>query len=240
MNTAHLTSDYVERLAMMGTFLGVKSDEAAKAVGDLIRSSLVHDLAAAVEGVPEFSNARFAGIEAFSLFRTMLYVIVRLLRPSVMLETGVLNGFGSAFILQAMAHNEHGRLISIDMPLNDDSLKDQGSFALPKGKKPGWAVPKRLRARHDIRLGRAEQLLPAVLAECAPDIFMHDSDHTYTHLMMEISFVWPHMKRGLIIVDNVEQNSAFANFSAATGRPSMVISSYDTLQRRWQHGLLLR
>jgi hypothetical protein len=240
MNTRRLTSDYAGRLVTMGTFLGANSDEVAKAVGDLVGSGLVYDLALAVEGVPEFSNARFADIEAFSLFRTMLYVIVRLLRPSVMLETGVLNGFGSAFSLQAMAHNERGRLISIDLPLNDDSLKDQGSFALPKGKKPGWAVPKRLRARHDMRLGPAEQLLPAALAEGAPDIFMHDSDHAYTHLMMEISFVWAHMKRGLIIVDNVEQNSAFADFSAATGRPNMVISSYDTSQRRWQHGLLLR
>lgn len=241
MTSDTVKSSYAARLFETGRFLGFEPDVVTAAVDDLCRGDLVASLAEAVRDVPEFSKARFADIDALSLFRTMLYVIVRLAKPAVMVETGVLNGFGSSFILQAMADNNHGRLVSIDLPLKDLSLFEQGSSPLPKGKEPGWAIPASLRRRHELRLGPAERLLPEfVLADGGPDIFMHDSDHAFTHLIMELSFMWSHMKQGLLIVDNVEQNDAFSSFAAATGRPSMVVSSYDRPDRRWQHGLLQR
>lgn len=241
MTSELVKSSYATRLLETGRFLGFQADVVAAAVDDLCAGDLVPSLAEAVRGVPEFSKARFVDIDSFSLFRTMLYVVVRLLRPTVMVETGVLNGFGTAFILQAMADNNHGRLVSIDLPLKDLSLFEQGSVPLPKGKEPGWAVPASLRLRHDLRMGPAERLLPEfVLADGGPDIFMHDSDHAFIHLIMELSFMWSHMKQGLLIADNVEQNDAFSRFAAATGRPSLVVSSYDRPDRRWQHGLLQR
>src|SRR4029077_9820456 len=44
---------------------------------------------------------------------SLLYGVVRLLRPSVVVETGVFDGISSAMILRAMARNRFGTLVSI-------------------------------------------------------------------------------------------------------------------------------
>jgi len=46
----------------------------------------------------------------------ILYVIVRLLKPEKVVETGVAAGVSSAFILEAMDDNGIGTLYSIDLP----------------------------------------------------------------------------------------------------------------------------
>ena len=73
-----------------------------------------------------------------------------------------------------------------------------------------------------------------------PDIFMHDSDHSFTHMIMEVSLVWAHMEKGLVIADNVEQNDAFQVFARATDAPYLVVSSFDEPTRKWLHGLLVK
>src|SRR5665213_1629896 len=47
-----------------------------------------------------------------------LYLLVRLRRPSLVVETGVANGISSTSILLALAKNGHGRLVSIDVDEN--------------------------------------------------------------------------------------------------------------------------
>jgi hypothetical protein len=232
---------YVHSLTPVAQLLHSPPELIEKIVGDLQESSLVARLSQSVADVSLFAEAKFEGIESFSLFRTMLYTVVRLTRPTLFIETGVLNGFSSAFILQAMKDNDHGRLISIDLPSRGLNLDCQGTADLPDGKEPGWAIPEYLRARHELRLGRAERLLPEfVLTHGAPDIFMHDSDHSFTHMIMEVSLVWAHMEKGLVIADNVEQNDAFQVFARATGEPYLVVSSFDEPTRKWQHGLLVK
>jgi hypothetical protein len=232
---------YVSKLAPVARLLDCDPDLVAELVEDLRRSELVYNLQAQCEGVPEFSSARFQDIDAFSLFRTFLYVLVRLKRPGVFCETGVLNGFSSAFILQAMAHNGSGKLVSIDLPSRDLKLLDQGTADLPAGKEPAWAIPDSLRGRHELRLGRAERLLPEyILANGAPDIFMHDSDHSWPHVMMEISLVWAHMREGLVIVDNTEINDAAPLFAKSAGARYLEVASWDDAARKWRHGLLVK
>ena len=45
-----------------------------------------------------------------------LYAIFRHLRPQVAVETGVANGFSTAFALLALDHNGEGHLHSVDLP----------------------------------------------------------------------------------------------------------------------------
>ena len=45
-----------------------------------------------------------------------LYALVRNLRPRIAVETGVCNGFSTAFVLLGLARNEEGELHSIDLP----------------------------------------------------------------------------------------------------------------------------
>lgn len=189
--------------------------------------------------LPEFRQANLTDLESFSLYRTMLYNLVKKSKPTLIIETGVLNGFSSAFILQALADNNHGMLISIDLPHNSGEYEEQGTFLLPRGQSPGWAIPNRLRSRHEIHLGKAESLLPKIIEEKgAPDIFLHDSDHRYPHMMMEISFAWSRMTHGIIASDNIEQNSAFLDFAQGVSAPHAIVSSYNSPERVWQHGLM--
>jgi predicted O-methyltransferase YrrM len=229
---------FVERLWPLADLLGTTHSDTSRYVSDLEASPLMADLRAQVRGMEEFSQVELDTIDKFHLFRTMLYVAVRALKPKVFLETGVLNGFSSAFILQAMADNGHGRLVSIDLPLQDTSLFEQGTAPLLKGKEPGWAIPAQLRARHDLRLGDARKLLPAyLLSERPPDIFMHDSDHAYDHLMFELSLAWVSLQRGsFIVVDNVELNAGFDDFCRGVGHPGLVVHSYNGPSRFWSHG----
>jgi len=63
----------------------------------------------------------------------LLYVVVRLMKPDVVVETGVGAGKSSAFILKAMEKNGKGVLHSIDLPDEKQSS--------------GWIVQDDLRSR---------------------------------------------------------------------------------------------
>ena len=57
--------------------------------------------------------------------RLLLYVLVRLLNPDTVIETGVAGGASSTAILQALQDNRHGgKLFSIDRPTAGELLRD--------------------------------------------------------------------------------------------------------------------
>jgi len=96
-------------------------------------------------------------------------------------ETGVHDGLSSALILRALARNERGELVSVDLP----------SIDLPTGA-PGWLVPESLRSGWSLRLGDARRLLPEVAERYARvDVFIHDSDHAREHREFEFRTMKP-------------------------------------------------
>jgi predicted O-methyltransferase YrrM len=98
------------------------------------------------------------------------YAIVRIVRPNLVLETGVHDGLSSALILRAMSRNDRGRLVSVDLPDFDLPISVDG---------PGWLIPSDLRSRWRLCLEDSRRVLPALAREYAPiDIFIHDSDHS--------------------------------------------------------------
>ncbi|MEM4483260.1 MAG: hypothetical protein QXS19_05035 [Candidatus Methanomethylicia archaeon] len=46
----------------------------------------------------------------------LLYCLIRLIRPAIVVETGVASGIFSLSILQALNCNDYGHLYSIDLP----------------------------------------------------------------------------------------------------------------------------
>ena len=190
--------------------------------------------------VPNFSGVYFESVSRMHVYRCLLYLLTRVLRPEIFVETGVQNGMSSAFILQAMEHNGCGALHSIDRPPIQQYILDQGTPALPKDKSPGWIIPSYLRHRHRLVLGAAEVQLPILMAELPRvDVFVHDSDHSYSHVMFEIGLAWHYLTEGgCILVDNIEQSAAFSDFARGVGAPSFVVSSFDGPDRVWQHGIL--
>jgi len=127
------------------------------------------------------------------------YVTIKLLEPDIVVETGVWGGVSSWTMLHAMNEIGKGRLISIDFPTPNTEL-------LPE---VGYLVPDNLRDRWDLRIGFAEQLLPAVLAEVGLiDVFQHDSRHSYTNQLREYRTAWPYLSEGGLLISDDVSNDA--------------------------------
>jgi predicted O-methyltransferase YrrM len=165
------------------------------------------------------------------------YVLSR--RPALVVETGVANGYSSAVILAALAKNGFGHLVSIDYPSyrettrqirfdlrhfawgwNGRSFRRVGSYLLgrrhylPRGQDPGWAVPPELRRHWSLRQGQSMRILERE-GSLRPDVFLHDSDHSYANMSAEFEWAWPRLKPGgLLLSDNVDWNPAWSDFTA--------------------------
>jgi hypothetical protein len=139
-----------------------------------------------------------------------IYALVRLLRPEIMVETGVADGTTSAYILQALEDNRSGHLYSIDVP----------SERLPPGTTPGWIVGESLRRRWTLQIGPSSQLLEPLLRELGQiDVFLHDSLHTYDNMLFEYRAAWPFLKTdGLFLSHDVGRNAAFFDFAREVGQ----------------------
>jgi len=122
-----------------------------------------------------------------------LYAIVRTLRPAVAVETGVANGFSTAFLLQALHANGDG---------------------------PGWLIPDALRDRWTLHLGRSQDELPPLLERLGTiDFFMHDSEHSYDCMWFEFNAAWPCLRDGGVLVsDDVNSTPAFPQFAGEVSR----------------------
>jgi predicted O-methyltransferase YrrM len=193
-----------------------------------------------IRNVPEFGGKQFTSVSEMRAYRSLLYLVARAATPETFIETGVLNGMSSSFILLGLHHAGTGTLHSIDLPPVDQRIIDQGTIPLPAGRQPGWIIPDYLRPRHDLRLGPAERLLPELLGELGRvDVFLHDSDHSYQHIAFELGAAWRYLASGgHALVDNVEQNAAFADFARGVGATSLVVSTFDGPDRVWQHGVM--
>lgn len=220
---------------------GVSEDALAGYVADLRADDrFLSSINAAIRDVPEFGGKQFTDVAEMRVYRVMLYLAARALKPRTFIETGVHNGMGSAFILLGLEHNGAGRLVSFDLPPDEQRIIDQGTNVMPNAKPQGWIIPDWLRHRHDLRLGRAELLLPPFLDQLdeAIDVFLHDSDHCYSHMMVEMGLAWPKTSiGGWIMADNVEQNSSLFDFAKGVGSEAYVVSSFDGPDRTWQHGM---
>jgi hypothetical protein len=192
-------------------------------LGELHASPLPRQFERIVADEPTFAKKRFDSIWQLRFYRIWVYALVRELRPAVFVETGVLHGMLSAFVLEAMRVNGHGRLISIDLPSYADrgpANVDGYQGLLPPGREPGWLVPDELRERWDLRLGPSLELLPGVIDETAGqlDVFLHDSDHTHETMSGEFALAWPALNPGgALIADDSTDNSAFAELCERVG-----------------------
>ena len=147
-----------------------------------------------------------------------LYILVRSLKPEFFLETGVSAGESSTYILQAMRDNNFGKLFSIDF---ESAIVEKGlTTIMPEGKTSGWAIPENLKDRWELSLGKSEELLPKILERQKKiDVFMHDSLHTYDHMMFEYTTSWDFIKKnGLLLSDDIvvmngKGHSPFVDFA---------------------------
>lgn len=196
------------------------------------REELIADIENAVKDVDAFQTKRFNSIYDFRLYRIIMYTLVRALQPKVFVETGVLHGLTSAFILQAMHRNSSGLLVSVDLPSYFDSgpsNQDGYNAVLPQGKKPGWVVPQRHSSYWKLVLGMSLEELPKIFKEFQEiDIFCHDSEHTYETMWGELNLAWDRLRDdGVLVCDNIDNNSCFFDFTRRVGRSPIVFPAPD-------------
>lgn len=159
-----------------------------------------------------------------------LYWVVRRLKPKVIVQTGVSNGLSSAFIMLALAKNGlDGKLYTVDIPAifdpSDPAWTRRGvvyGVAIPEGRSSGWLVPDIYRDRFDAAVGDAKELLPKLIDRLDHvDLFFHDSDHSYAHMMFENEQAMRKLAPGgVILADDVSWNASLWDYADAQGVPS--------------------
>lgn len=135
-----------------------------------------------------------------------VWCLVRHLRPTNVLETGVARGVTSSLILEALERNDHGRLWSIDLPpLLDRDLSVQ----------TGAAISGRQRARWTLIRGSSRHKLPKLLRLLGRvDLFVHDSIHTERNLLFEWNAVVMLMEPGgVLVADDVQRHHGLTTFT---------------------------
>lgn len=152
-----------------------------------------------------------------------LYWLVRHLKPKTIVQTGVCNGLSTAFMMLALVKNgPEGRMNVIDLPpiFNPHdpawTVPDQVyGVLIPEGKSSAWIVPDAYQNRLQVQCGDAKQLLPPLVDQLASiDMFYHDSDHTYEHMMFEFHEVKRKLTPGgLIVGDDISWNASVWDFA---------------------------
>jgi predicted O-methyltransferase YrrM len=193
------------------------------------QKSLKNSIELAVENVDFFRTKHWNSNIDLGMYRVTEYALTRAIEATRGIETGVLHGLSSAFLLHAMFLNENNaRLISIDYPSNfENGPSNQDGFddTLPPGQLPGWTVGEAYRPHWDLRLGKSTDLLAPAIAEFGEiDIFVHDSEHTFATMMYEFETVWPHIREGgFLVADNIDVNTSFFDFCFKINRLPIVM-----------------
>jgi predicted O-methyltransferase YrrM len=128
------------------------------------------------------------------------YILARLLKPRLVIETGTHDGLGSVAILQALELNAAdglaGRLISIDI---DPTT--------------GWLVPDRLRGRYEQLHGDSLDVLGRLSGRV--DLAILDSAHVYEHEAEELALLGARAGEAMVLVSDNPGTNSLADFAAA-------------------------
>lgn len=160
-----------------------------------------------------FRHDHLDSVDWLALQRITLYILVRLFKPDVCLETGVFYGGTTCFILNGLRRNAHGQLISIDLrrDVPVESSKHhlvRDTEDLPDGLDTGFLVHEALKERWSFIRGSSHEEIPK-LAQTV-DLYCHDSDHAFDFLTKEMNLVWPKMSpSGIVMVDDLNWSNGF-------------------------------
>lgn len=194
---------------------------------------LIDMVEAAVAPISTWQTKHFDSLFQFRLFRILLYIVIRVERPAIVVETGVLHGLTTLFLLRALERNGAGRLVSIDLPSYSESgpsNQDGYVATLPSGCEPGWIVPMKRYPNWRLMLGSSLDVLPDLDDEIgAVDLFCHDSEHTFPVMWFELDWAWHNISdHGLIVCDNIEANTSFSDFCRKIGREGIYFPGPNT------------
>lgn len=171
----------------------------------------------------------------------LIYGLIRTMKPLTVVETGVAHGASTTAILRALGENGRGTLWSVDLAnavyetQNRDCHRGNLGQVVDsmQGREVGWLIDDDLRGRWRLVLGRSADKLSNLLDELGSiDVFLHDSEHTYENMMYEYQVSWPHIRPGgFLLSDDVDWNSAFADFASSKNAKSRVSTSFGCIRK---------
>jgi len=136
-----------------------------------------------------------------------LYALTRWLRPAVVVESGGFIGMSSAFILRALADEKLAKSKLYSIEWREEC--EQGAL-----------IPDELRSAAGGFIpmhGKMEDFLKRDQLPGSIDMFLHDSSHSYRHMLWEFRQFWPRLRDGgLLVSHDVQMNAAFPEFIART------------------------
>jgi Methyltransferase domain len=151
-----------------------------------------------------------------------IWCLTRHLRPHKVVETGVLHGVTSRFILEALERNRVGHLWSIDLPPLEPVWQDEIGIAVDAGFRSRWSYIK----------GTSRRRLPGIISKLGQiDIFIHDSLHSEQNVRFEVDLAFSVMRPGgAIVVDDIDSNWGFRSFTQAFAHYQSIICEAEPLR----------
>jgi len=215
-----LTFDFHKIYCSYFQFQLQQTQKIYKSFSEKLNSSSFHNSDELIENLTFIEHEIIKQFGRNNAYYFTLYYLVRTLRPKIVVETGVHRGVSSLFILQALVDNgeKDNMLYSIDLPLSKYNVEkgDQTqSFLAPD--KVGVCVLKHLMSRWITILGDSKKELPILMNKLGKEsvgVFLHDSKHTYEHMMWEFETMWPYIQnnQGVLISDDINWNDSFGDF----------------------------
>ncbi len=155
-------------------------------------------------------NTRYDAIKTFKYGKDWIsilesiYILIRLLKPNLIVETGVGEiGMSSTYILTALQDNNKGHLYSID----------PDKFYPLYGYHIGSGIPENLKERHTIIKDISQTSLESLFRKIGKiDFFFHDGDHRFKTKLFEYEIAYKYLNSGGIIMSDDTWDSAFDLF----------------------------
>ena len=146
----------------------------------------------------------------------LLYSLIRSKKPKVIVETGVANGVSSFIILSAIDSNQTGNLVSFDIQENVGNL-------IPENLKKNWKL--------EVIMPDKKSLIDAAKEIGNIDLFIHDSDHSYSWQLFEYKLFWEKLtQNGILVSDDIDDSFAFYDFCQFINRrPKILVTTRKLL-----------
>jgi predicted O-methyltransferase YrrM len=141
----------------------------------------------------------------------LLYLIARIKKPAITLETGVGNGQSTFFLLNALLKNKRGSLYSTDTSRSAGVL-------LNDTEKASWTLEVIDPAHKHAAFRQVLKRLPSI------DFSVHDSDHSYSWSRFEYDTVIAKMGPSSVLAsDDVDRSYSFIDFAKSISIKPMIL-----------------
>lgn len=149
----------------------------------------------------------------------IVFMLVRKLKPNLIIETGIAHGYSARIILEALKMNGKGKLVSMDI---SESLT-----LCEKTLTQGWLVPQEIRESWTPIVGDSRKVLESISEH--PDIFIHDSAHNEEYMMSEYNWASRMLlPGGYLVSDDIDRSEAWVKFHHQNPGYERYVETYTT------------